>query len=112
MHVLVLLIALALEEPVTSGGSAFQNDVAVRGVVLDLSSHRGIPSATVYAVSGTQLRKATTDAHGRFFFFMMLPGEYTIYATQLRYTDCDQRPLRRLYAGLEYYVAIELFRQC
>jgi hypothetical protein len=76
------------------------------------STHRGIAGATVYAVSGTELRTATTDAYGRFFFFMIVPGDYKIYAQQLRYTDCDERPLRRLYAGLEYDVTSTLFRQC
>lgn len=88
-----------------------QQNVVVRGAVVDETNGSPISGATVYAISAADVRKATSDANGSFIFLTLFPGTYRLCASKLGYAaDCSSQGLgqEQLYAGFEYGATVVL----
>jgi hypothetical protein len=97
--------------------SGFQNDVAIRGAVVDIRDRRPIGGAVVYALGlGYGIRQTTSNAHGLFSFFDLPPGNYGLYAIANGYDEeCVwhvPRVSSDLPAGFEYSATILLPPAC
>jgi|SRR5579862_5646708 len=82
-----------------------QNNVALWGTVVDDGTGQAVAGADVYAVSGSDVRRTVSDAHGHFIFLTLLPGTYGLCASQPGYAaDCRPRgpQAQELFAGFEY----------
>ena len=67
------------------GGTGAANGQAIRGVVLDVATHKPIPGATVQAASAGEPRRAATDSAGNFFISLPDAGLYTVTALRIGY---------------------------
>jgi hypothetical protein len=88
-----------------------QQNVVVRGTVVDGTSGRPVPGETVYATSAALDASTVSDSKGQFIFLTLFPGTYTIGTSK----DCseDVYGLRdsappELFAGFEYGATIVL----
>jgi hypothetical protein len=110
------LTSAFLVGPIPVDYSAFHNEAAVYGTVLDMYTRQGVPGAIVYAVSADLgVRQTTADRHGRFWFFVLPPGGYRLLATALGHSPsciCCRQPLAQLNAGFEYTATVWLPRAC
>jgi hypothetical protein len=109
---IVALLALTMVAPFPETFSAFQNDVVVRGTVMNWYSREPLSSAVVYAYSASGVAQTTTDRYGHFFFLTLLPGFYGFDAVKSGFHyGCPGEWLERateLSAGLQYNVTILL----
>lgn len=110
---IVALLALTMVAPFPETFSAFQNDVAVRGTVMNWYSREPLSGAVVYAYSATSgAAQTTTDRYGHFFFLTLLPGFYGFDAVKSGFHyGCPGEWLERpaeLFAGFQYNVTILL----
>ncbi|HVN70007.1 MAG TPA: carboxypeptidase-like regulatory domain-containing protein [Candidatus Binatia bacterium] len=91
-----------------------QQNVVIRGAVVDETSGRGLPGATVYATSGALDATTVTDSKGNFIFLTLFPGTYWLCASKDGYSDRGCRPRDaqppELFAGFEYGATIVLPR--
>jgi Carboxypeptidase regulatory-like domain len=91
-----------------------QQNVALRGAVVDESTGRGVPGAIVYATSGALNASTVTDSKGNFIFLTLFPGTYWLCASKDGYSGrgCRSRDAEppELYAGFEYGATIVLPR--
>jgi hypothetical protein len=91
-----------------------QENVVVRGAVVDETSGSPIAGATVYAISPADVLKTTSDPNGHFIFLTLLPGTYRLCAAKYGYAaDCSPNALQQeqLYAGFEYGATVVLSPQ-
>lgn len=110
MKIVVLLFlshfffsAPALQDGVDSFGAS------IWGRVIDESSGRPVAGAIVYAISGSQIRQATSSRNGRFLFLSLLPQNYRLCASKAGYTlDCDYGEAEELFAGVDYSATVVL----
>jgi len=88
-----------------------QENVAVRGSVVDETSGRGVAGAAVYATSGALVERTTADANGHFIFLTLLPGTYGLCASRSAgAVNCpsDASEAQELFAGFEYGATVVL----
>jgi Carboxypeptidase regulatory-like domain len=86
----------------------YQENVAVRGTVVDERSGRPIAGAVVEAISGADVARARSDSKGHFIFLALLPGTYSLSGSKLGYDlRCDGQP-EELFAGFEYGATLVL----
>jgi hypothetical protein len=62
----------------------------LRGQVIDLDTHKGLPGVKVSVVSPSQSATATTDANGTFTFISLIPDTYTISVQPPGYDSATQ----------------------
>jgi hypothetical protein len=90
-----------------------QQNVALRGAVVDEGSGNALAGATVYAVSDANVAQTTSNSNGQFIFLTLLPGVYHLCAS-IRGYAVDCRPATpepaELFAGFEYGATIVLSR--
>lgn len=94
--------------------SPFQDNVVVRGEVLDNVYHRPVPGAVVVAYSETANQYTKANSAGYFYFINLPPGHYSFHALALGLTNCICcRPETvELDAGFEYNVIAWFLRSC
>jgi len=114
---LCFLLATFLFDALPIDYSVFQNDVALRGTVVDIRDQRPIAGAVVYALgAGYGIRQTTSNARGAFNFFDLPPGIYGLYATAGGYDEeCAwhiSRVGKDLDAGFEYVATVLLPPAC
>ena len=63
---------------------------AVSGQVVDTTTNKPVPDATVTAISPSQSATVTTDGGGNFHFLTLAPDTYTISATKSGYNSASQ----------------------
>ncbi|MGA9946458.1 MAG: carboxypeptidase-like regulatory domain-containing protein [Candidatus Cybelea sp.] len=86
-----------------------QQNVVIRGTVLDDSTGRPVPGATVYATSAAFDARTVSDSKGQFIFLTLFPGTYYLGASKNDAGDIygsrgyEPPPL---YAGFEYGATI------
>ena len=112
MHILVLFaLSRFVFWPSPLDWQMPQENVAIRGVVIDETSGRGIAGAIVYAVSDADIRETTSDSNGHFIFLTLLPGGYRLCASKYAYVNScyplGSQP-EELFAGFEYGATIIL----
>jgi len=112
MHIaLTLLLSHFFFSPIPLDWQMIQENVAIRGSVVDEMSGIGVPGAIVYAMSDADISQARTDSKGRFIFLTLLPGYYRLCASQYGYViDCSPRTshAQELFAGFEYGATVVL----
>jgi hypothetical protein len=89
-----------------------QQNVVVRGAVVDGVTGRPVSGATVYAASAAFNARTTSDSKGQFFFLTLFPGTYYLTASKSDaatdvYGSSDYEP-PALFAGYEYGATIVL----
>lgn len=116
MGALTTCLAIFCMAPFPLADSAFQDRASVYGTVMNRDNNQPIPGAIVLADGWPSVgfENATTDADGRFFLFMLLPGHYGFDAAKTGYHDCSvaDETQRDLEAGLQYGVTIWLSKKC
>lgn len=87
-----------------------QQNVVIRGTVVDGGTGRAVAGATVYAHSAASDAQAVSDAKGEFIFLTLFPGTYTLCASKngdvagcARDADTPE-----LFAGFEYGATVLL----
>ena len=88
-----------------------QQNVVIRGTVVDDGTGRAVPGATVYARSAALDERTVSDANGQFIFLTLFPGTYTLCASKNGYgLECRPRDpdVPELFAGFEYGATIVL----
>lgn len=88
-----------------------QQDVVIRGTVVDETTGRGVPGATVWATSGAYDALTVSDSKGNFIFLTLFPGTYYLGASQENDDDDiyglrNYMPPPELFAGFEYGATI------
>jgi hypothetical protein len=88
-----------------------QQNVVVRGTVVDGATGRAVPGATVYATSAAFDARTVSDSKGQFIFLTLFPGTYYLGASKNAdgdiYGSRNSEP-PQLYAGFEYGATIVL----
>ncbi len=87
-----------------------QQNVVVRGSVVDAVTGRPVPGATVYATSPAFNARTVSDSKGQFFFLTLFPGTYYLAASKNGadsdiHGSSDYEP-PALFAGYEYGATI------
>ncbi|HEY6325769.1 MAG TPA: carboxypeptidase-like regulatory domain-containing protein [Candidatus Cybelea sp.] len=87
-----------------------QQDVVVRGSVVDGVTGRPVSGATVYATSAAFDATTVSDSKGQFIFLTLFPGTYYLSASQSGaamdvYGSSEYEP-PTLFAGYEYGATI------
>ncbi len=105
----LLLVAQFFFWPSVIDWQTYQENVAIRGTVVDEQSGRIVPGAAVYASSGAELARTTSDAKGHFLFLTLLPGTYSLCGSKPGFLPayCYGQP-EELYAGFEYGATVVL----
>ncbi|MBV8531782.1 MAG: carboxypeptidase regulatory-like domain-containing protein [Candidatus Eremiobacteraeota bacterium] len=88
-----------------------QQDVVIRGTVVDEATGRAVPGATVYAASPAFDARTVSDSNGEFIFLTLFPGTYRLCASKTGYAlDCHPRDSQppELFAGFEYGATVVL----
>ncbi len=88
-----------------------QQNVVIRGAVVDETTGQTVPGATIYARSAALVARTRSDANGQFIFLTLFPGTYTLCASKSGYAlDCQPRDpvVPELFAGFEYGATIVL----
>jgi hypothetical protein len=88
-----------------------QQNVVIRGTVVDEGSGRVVSGATVYARSAALDERTVSDANGNFIFLTLFSGTYTLCAAKAGYAaTCRSRDpiVPELFAGFEYGATIVL----
>jgi hypothetical protein len=90
-----------------------QQNVAIRGAVVDEVTGLAVPGAAVHAMSPAFDARTVSDSKGEFIFLTLLPGTYTLCADKPGYGRggccplyADQPP--QLFAGFEYGATVML----
>jgi hypothetical protein len=110
---LLLLLSNFFFWPSPVDWQMIQNNVVVRGTVVDESSGDPIADAAVYAISAADVERTTSDSRGNFFFLTLFPGIYSLCGSKHGYAiDCTPRNAEpeRLSAGFEYGATVILSR--
>jgi Carboxypeptidase regulatory-like domain len=112
MHIAVLLLlSNFFFWPSPIDWQMTQENVAIRGAVVDEESGRSIAGAVVYAMSDAYVQRTVSNSAGHFFFLTLLPGVYRLCASKSGYAaDCYPRGSypEELYAGFEYGATVVL----
>jgi hypothetical protein len=90
-----------------------QENVALRGSVVEEKSGGAVAGAAVYAMSDAYAARTTSDSKGHFIFLTLFPGTYRLCASKYGYVaDCYPRESspEELFAGFEYGATIVLSR--
>lgn len=88
-----------------------QQNVVIRGAVVDEATGTAVPGANVYAMSAAFDAHTVSDSKGQFIFLTLFPGTYYLCATKgnaaagCRSRDGD---VPELFAGFEYGATIVL----
>jgi hypothetical protein len=87
-----------------------QQSVVIRGEVVDESTGRAVPGATVFAMSDAYHAQTVSDSRGEFIFLTLFPGTYYLGASKSdgnvdMYSSRDYVP-PELFAGFEYGATI------
>lgn len=115
MYVAVLLmISRFVFWPTALDWQMHQQNVVVRGTVVDDASGRPVPGATVFATSPALNAQTVSDSRGNFIFLTLFPGTYYLAASRNGaetgfYALPGYEP-PPLYAGFEYGATIVLSR--
>lgn len=85
-----------------------QQNVVVRGTVVDDASGRPVPGATVYAMSPAFEARTVSDSKGNFIFLALYPGTYYLGVSKNKSDDAYGLPFvpPQLFAGFEYGATI------
>lgn len=91
-----------------------QQNVVIRGTVVDEATGRTVPGVPVYAWSLAYDAQAVSDSRGNFIFLTLFPGTYYLHATKSDGDDeiygidssRDYVPPPELFAGFEYGATI------
>lgn len=113
MHIAVLLmLANFFYWPAPVDWQMNQQNVVIRGTVVDEGTGRPVPGATVYAASKAFEGRTVADAKGNFIFLTLFPGTYWLCATKDGYAQIGCRPRDseppELFGGFEYGATITL----
>ena len=112
MHIaLLLMLSNFFFWPSPLDWQMSQQNVALRGTVVDERSGGPLAGAVVYATSPGFVARTISDSKGDFIFLTLLPGAYRLCASKHGYVvDCYPRASEpgRLYAGFEYGATIVL----
>lgn len=111
MHLALLFaVSRCVFWPIAMSWQMDQQNVVVRGTVIDESSGRAVPGIPVYAFSAALDATTLSDSKGEFIFLTLFPGAYYLSAIK---TDCDDDVYAsfgyeppELSAGFEYGVTI------
>ncbi|MGA7354525.1 MAG: carboxypeptidase-like regulatory domain-containing protein [Candidatus Cybelea sp.] len=92
-----------------------QENVAIRGAVIDEVTGLPVPGAAVRAVSPAFAARTVSDSKGEFIFLTLFPGTYTLCADKPGYgrggcCPIDPEPPPQLFAGFEYGATVMLIR--
>ena len=88
-----------------------QQNVVIRGTVVDEATGSAVPGAIVYARSAALEARTVADSKGEFIFLTLFPGTYTLCASKYGYAlRCSSRDpeIPELFAGFEYGATIVL----
>ncbi len=88
-----------------------QQNVVIRGTVVDEGTGRAVPGATVYATSSVLDARTVSNANGEFYFLTLFPGNYRLCASKNGYAlNCHPRDSDppNLFAGFEYGATVVL----
>jgi hypothetical protein len=86
-----------------------QQNVVIRGTVVDEASGLPVPGATVSATSAAFDARTVSDSNGQFIFLTLYPGTYYLCASKSRADNgCRSREATppELFAGFEYGATI------
>jgi hypothetical protein len=86
-----------------------QQNVVVRGTVVNAQTGTPVAGAVVRAMSAANLAETKSDSNGNFIFLTLLPGIYRLCASGYdRTADCRDRDSQaeQLFAGFEYGATI------
>jgi hypothetical protein len=112
MHVAVLLmLSNFFFWPGPMDWQMNQQNVVIRGTVVDEGTGLVVPGATVYARSAALHARTISDSNGQFIFLTLFPGTYTLCASKYGYAGtCRPRDpdVPELFAGFEYGATIVL----
>jgi hypothetical protein len=91
-----------------------QQNVVVRGTVVDDATGRPVPGASVFATSPALNARTVSDSNGNFIFLTLFPGTYSLAASKNGaetgfYAAPGYEP-PALFAGFEYGATIVLSR--
>jgi hypothetical protein len=114
MHIsLLLMLSQFFFSPIPMDWQMNQQDVVVRGTVVDGATGRAVPGATVHAGSAAFDATTVSDSKGQFIFLTLFPGTYYLGAWQNDgNTDVYSSPFYeppQLLAGYEYGATIVLW---
>ena len=114
MHIMLLaILSNFFFSPMPLDWQMNQQDVVIRGTVLDSVSGLAITDATVYALSDTDAEQVTSDSNGHFIFLTLRPGSYRLCASKygyaLRCAPRESQP-QELFPGFEYGATVVLSR--
>ncbi len=115
MYVAVLLmLSRFFFWPTALDWQMHQQNVVVRGTVVDDATGRPVPGATVFATSPALNARTVSDSNGNFIFLTLFPGTYLLAASKSGaetgfYASPGSEP-PELFAGFEYGATIVLSR--
>ena len=87
-----------------------QNNVVIRGTVVDEATGRPVPGTTVYATSPAFDASTVSDSKGQFIFLTLYPGTYYLGLSKTKSENAYGLPSvpPQLFAGFEYGATIVL----
>ena len=87
-----------------------QNNVVIKGTVVDEATGRPVPGTTVYATSPAFDASTVSDSKGQFIFLTLYPGTYFLGVSKDKRDNAYGFPFAppQLYAGFEYGATIVL----
>lgn len=87
-----------------------QQNVVIRGTVVDEATSRPVPGTAVYATSPAFEASTFTDSKGQFIFLTLYPGTYYLGLSKNESDNAYGFPFAppQLYAGFEYGATIML----
>jgi Carboxypeptidase regulatory-like domain len=93
-----------------------QQNVVVRGTVVDEATGLAVPGAKVYAMSPAFDARTISDSKGDFIFLTLFPGSYYLCADKAGYGPIGCSPLYAeppppLFAGFEYGATVLLLNE-
>jgi len=115
MVIVALLAANFFFAPIPLDQNPVQQNVMVRGAVVDASTGQSVAGAVVYAMSDADVETTVADSRGYFYFLKLIPGDYRISADAAGYRDeClrSGQDAQELNAGFEYSAIVALNSAC
>ncbi len=115
MYVAVLLmLSRFFFWPTALDWQMHQQNVVVRGTVVDDATGRPVPGAAVFATSPALNARTVSDSNGNFIFLTLFPGTYLLAAskngTETGFNALPGSQPPELFAGFEYGATIVLSR--
>ena len=114
MYVVLLMLSQFFLSPIPIDWQMNQQNVVVRGTVVDDATGSPVSGATVFAASPAFDARTTSDSKGNFIFLTLVPGVYYLAASRNGanmgvYGSGTLEP-PPLFAGFEYGATIVLSR--